>query len=94
MDCEDKKSDSYTTGNVGASYVENGNVNFVFCLTNANRYYPGGVLLVDHIDYNLTLTQDSRREVRKWMLLFVTMTQKIVILVTEYILKMLIIKAI
>ncbi|CUP20717.1 hypothetical protein C799_03586 [Bacteroides thetaiotaomicron dnLKV9] len=65
MDCEDKKSDSYTTGNVGASYVENGNVNFVFCLTNANRYYPGGVLLVDHIDYNLTLTQDSRREVRK-----------------------------
>ena len=56
MDCEDKKSDSYTTGNVGASYVENGNVNFVFCLTNANRYYPGGVL---------TLTQDSRREVRK-----------------------------
>lgn len=57
MDCEDKKSDSYTTGNVGASYVEGGNVNFVFCLTNASRFYPGGVLLVDHINYNETFTQ-------------------------------------
>ena len=57
MDCEDKRDNSYTTGNVGATYIENGNVNFVFCLTNANRYYPGGVLLVDHINYSLPLTQ-------------------------------------
>lgn len=58
MDCEDKRDNSYTTGNVGASYVDgSGNVNFVFCLTNASRYYPGGVLLVDHINYSLPLTQ-------------------------------------
>ena len=65
MDCEDKRDNSYTTGNVGATYIENGNVNFVFCLTNASRYYPGGVLLVDHINYNLTLTQEYRRENRQ-----------------------------
>lgn len=57
MDCEDRRDDSYTTGNVGASYVEGGNVNFIFCLTNANRFYPGGVLLVDHINYDLAFTQ-------------------------------------
>ncbi|MCS2933993.1 hypothetical protein [Bacteroides faecis] len=65
MDCEDKKSDSYTTGNVGASYVEGGNVNFVFCLTNASRFYPGGVLLVDHINYNETFTQGYTTQARK-----------------------------
>lgn len=58
MDCEDKRDNSYTTGNVGATFVDgSGNVNFVFCLTNSNRYYPGGVLLVDHINYSLPLTQ-------------------------------------
>lgn len=66
MDCEDRRDDSYTTGNVGASYVDgSGNVNFVFCLTNANRYYPGGVLLVDHINYNLTLTQGYTTQTRR-----------------------------
>lgn len=65
MDCEDRRDDSYTTGNVGASYVEGGNVNFVFCLTNANRYYPGGVLLVDHINYDLLITHDYYRQRRQ-----------------------------
>lgn len=54
MDCEDKRDNSHITGNVGASYIENGNVNMVFCLTDASRYYPGGVLLVDNINYNRT----------------------------------------
>lgn len=57
MDCEDRRDNSYTTGNVGATYIENGNVNMMFCLTNANRYYPGGVLLVDHINYSRSYTQ-------------------------------------
>lgn len=52
-------------GNVGASYVEGGNVNFVFCLTNASRFYPGGVLLVDHINYNETFTQGYTTQARK-----------------------------
>lgn len=65
MDCEDRRDDSYTTGNVGATYVQNGNVNFVFCLTNANRFYPGGVLLVDHINYDLALSHDHYAQRRQ-----------------------------
>lgn len=45
--------------------VEGGNVNFVFCLTNASRFYPGGVLLVDHINYNETFTQGYTTQARK-----------------------------
>lgn len=59
MDCEDKRDNSHITGNVGASYIENGNVNMMFCLTDANRYYPGGVLLVDHINYNRSYSKDG-----------------------------------
>lgn len=58
MDCEDRRDNSHITGNVGATFIENGNVNFVFCLTDASRYYPGGVLLVDHINYVRSFTHD------------------------------------
>lgn len=52
IDCEDSREKSKIEGNVGASFVdENGNVNLVFCLVDARPYYPGGVLLVDHITY-------------------------------------------
>lgn len=57
LDCEDHNEDSGISGNVGASYVDgNGNVRMIFCLANADRYYPGGVLLVDHINYSIRYT--------------------------------------
>lgn len=52
LDCEDSREASSITGNVGDSNVDsNGNVEMKFCLTESNRFYPGGVLLVDHINY-------------------------------------------
>lgn len=66
IDCEDSSENSGTSGSIGASHVDgSGNVNFMFCLTNANRYYPGGVFLVDHINYNMGLTQGSSGRVRQ-----------------------------
>lgn len=48
MDCEDSRDGSYVSGNVGDTSVDsNGNVDFQFCLTESNRFYPGGVLLLD-----------------------------------------------
>lgn len=48
VDCEDRKGKSNTNGNVGDTYVDgNENVHLKFCLVEANRYYPGGVLLID-----------------------------------------------
>lgn len=53
IDAEDSRQNSKTTGSVGDSFVDsNGNIHFKFCLTEANRYYPGGVFLVDHINYS------------------------------------------
>lgn len=53
MDCEDHKSVSRIIGDVGSSYVDgSGNVSFRFCLTEAGRYYYGGVLLIDNIGYS------------------------------------------
>lgn len=55
IDAEDTRQDSKTKGNVGDSFVDgNGNVNFKFCLTEASQFYPGGVFLLDHIDYEQT----------------------------------------
>lgn len=52
LDCEDKRGSSKTTGNVGTTFSDGSqNINFHFCLTEANRFYPGGVLLIDNIDY-------------------------------------------
>lgn len=52
LDCEDSRDASSTSGSVGDTSVDsNGNVDFRFCLTESNRFYPGGVLLVDHINY-------------------------------------------
>lgn len=57
MDCEDKRDNSNTTGNVGDTFRDsNGNMHFHFCLTEADRFYPGGVLLIDHINYNSKYT--------------------------------------
>ena len=54
LDAEDTRQNSKVSGSVGDTSVDgNGNVNFKFCLTEANRYYPGGVFLVDHINYSL-----------------------------------------
>lgn len=65
IDCEDSREDSGTWGNVGASRVDgNGNVDLQFCLTSANRYYPGGVFLVDHINYSMGFTQGYYSYVR------------------------------
>lgn len=48
VDCEDRNGKSKTTGNVGDSNVDgNENIHLRFCLVEANRYYPGGVLLVN-----------------------------------------------
>lgn len=48
VDCEDRRGNSSTTGNVGDSNVDgNENVHLHFCLVEATRYYPGGVLLID-----------------------------------------------
>lgn len=53
VDCEDRKGRSNTNGNVGDTYVDgNENVHLKFCLVEANRYYPGGVLLIDHTPYS------------------------------------------
>lgn len=52
IDTEDTRQKSSKTGNVGDSYIDdNGNVRFKFCLTEASQFYPGGVFLLDHIDY-------------------------------------------
>lgn len=52
IDAEDTKQHSFIDGSVGDTYLtSNGNVRFVFCLTEANRYYPGGVFLLNHINY-------------------------------------------
>ncbi|MEG0012484.1 MAG: hypothetical protein RR706_10030 [Muribaculaceae bacterium] len=65
MDCEDRRTTSYTSGQVGDTYVDgDGNVNFHFCLTEANRYYPGGVLLVKHRSYNVGSTNPDHIYVR------------------------------
>lgn len=57
MDCEDKRGNSSTSGDVGTTYSDsNENINFHFCLTEANRFYPGGILLIDNIDYNTLYT--------------------------------------
>lgn len=57
MDCEDTRGGSSTTGDVGSTYTDkNQNVHFHFCLTEANRFYPGGVLLIDNINYNSLYT--------------------------------------
>lgn len=57
VDCEDRKGKSNTNGNVGDTYVDrNENVHLKFCIVEANRYYPGGVLLIDRpasCPYNL-----------------------------------------
>lgn len=57
VDCEDRRGKSNTKGNVGDTNVDgNENVNLKFCLVEANRYYPGGVLLIDRTPscpYNL-----------------------------------------
>lgn len=57
VDCEDRRGKSSTSGNVGDTYVDgNENVHLKFCLVEANRYYPGGVLLIDRTPscpYNL-----------------------------------------
>lgn len=48
VDCEDRRGKSSTSGNVGDSNVDgNENVHLHFCLVEATRYYPGGVLLVN-----------------------------------------------
>ena len=53
LDAEDTRQNSKDSGPVGDTYVDgNDNVNFKFCLTEANRYYPGGVFLVNHINYS------------------------------------------
>ena len=53
LDCEDKRTISKVTGKVGDSSVDkNGNVSFRFCLTEANRFYPGGVLLINSHSYS------------------------------------------
>lgn len=58
MDCEDTKGGSNTTGNVGATYSDrNQNIHFHFCLTEAHRFYPGGVLLIDNINYESLYTR-------------------------------------
>lgn len=45
MDCEDSRDASSISGSVGDTFVDkSGNINFRFCLTESNRYYPGGVL--------------------------------------------------
>lgn len=52
IDTEDTRQNSKKEGSVGDSYIDsNGNVRLKFCLTEASQYYPGGVFLVDHIDY-------------------------------------------
>lgn len=52
IDAEDTKQHSFIDGSVGDTYVtSNGNVRFAFCLTEATRYYPGGVFLLNHINY-------------------------------------------
>ncbi|WP_296123177.1 hypothetical protein [uncultured Bacteroides sp.] len=52
MDAEDTRQDSKKTGNTGDSFVDgNGNIRFKFCLTEASQFYPGGVFLLDHVDY-------------------------------------------
>lgn len=57
VDCEDRRGKSNTGGNVGDTYVDgNENVHLQFCLVEANRYYPGGVLLINRTPscpYNL-----------------------------------------
>lgn len=53
LDAEDTRQKSKIEGYVGDTYVDsNGNVRFKFCLTEATQYYPGGVFLVDHINYS------------------------------------------
>lgn len=53
LDAEDTRQKSKIEGHVGDTFVDgNGNVRFKFCLTEATRYYPGGVFLVDHINYS------------------------------------------
>lgn len=48
VDCEDRNGKSNTSGNVGDTYADgNENIRLKFCLVEANRYYPGGVLLID-----------------------------------------------
>lgn len=52
LDCEDTKEGTFISGEVGDSFVDGaGNLNFHFCLVDANRYYPGGVFLVNHVNY-------------------------------------------
>lgn len=52
MDAEDTGARSKTVDNVGDTFVSgNGNIHFKFCLTEASQFYPGGVFLLDHIDY-------------------------------------------
>lgn len=57
VDCEDRNGKSNTSGNVGDTYADgNENIRLKFCLVEANRYYPGGVLLIDRTPscpYNL-----------------------------------------
>lgn len=66
IDAEDTHAVSRTENMVGDSFVDkNGNINFKFCLTEASQYYPGGVFLVDHINYFQTDTrQDMKIVVR------------------------------
>ena len=53
LDAEDTRQNSKIEGYVGDTFVDNnGNVRFKFCLTEATQYYPGGVFLVDHINYS------------------------------------------
>lgn len=52
IDAEDTKQNSKSEGLIGDSYIDsNGNVRLKFCLTEASQYYPGGVFLVNHINY-------------------------------------------
>lgn len=63
LDCEDTKESSFVSGDVGDTFVDGaGNVNLQFCLVAANRFYPGGVFLVNHVNYSLS-DRDSRHAV-------------------------------
>ncbi len=58
IDAEDRRDASRIEGEVGDSYIgSSGNVHLKFCLVSANRYYPGGVFLIDHINYTLVLPE-------------------------------------
>lgn len=49
LDCEDKRTKQKLIGEVGdTDYDGSGNIDMRFCLTEAYRYYPGGVFLINN----------------------------------------------